>query len=125
MGEFKVWSDTAKNRIYIRIGGFIREAEAKPAIGVLQTELQKMRPDFDVVTDTSKFVPGSPAAVEALRLGAELVRDHGRRRAVRITSGIVTGLMQFKRVMGAVFDEDETVRYAGSLAEADAILDTW
>lgn len=28
MGDFKVWSDTAKNRIYIRIGGFIREAEA-------------------------------------------------------------------------------------------------
>ncbi len=70
-------------------------------------------------------MPGSTKAAEALRIGGELVKERGRRRAVRVTGGIVTGLMQFKRMLGGVFDEDENVRYARSIEEVDEILDGW
>ncbi len=125
MAEFKVWSNAAGDRLYLKIGGFFKESDARPAIDALRTELAKMQPEFDVVTDFSRFMPASPKAVEGMRAGAELVKNHGRRRAVRVSGAVVTGLLQFKRVMGSVFAEDESVRYASSLAEADAILDNW
>jgi hypothetical protein len=84
-----------------------------------------MRPDFDVVVDISQFMPGSAKAADALRRGGEMVKLRGRRRAVRIAGGVITGFMQFKRMMGGVFAEDESVRYASSVAEADRILDEW
>lgn len=125
MAEFEVTVDAAKNRLYVRLSGFFREADVQPALARLEEELSGVAPNFDVVVDISQFMPGSPRAAEALRRGGEMVKERGRRRAVRITGGIVTGLMQFKRMLGGVFAEDDTVRYASSRAEADRILDEW
>jgi len=125
MPELEVAADAASNRLYIRLSGFFREADVQPAIARLEEELKWVTPGFDVVVDISKFVPGSPSAAEALRRGGEMVKDRGRRRAVRITGGLVTGLMQFKRMLGGIFAEDDTVRYASSRAEAVRILDKW
>ena len=52
-------------------------------------------------------------------------KTRGRRRAVRVTGGIMAGFLQFKRLLSGVFEEDESVRYATSIAEADSILDNW
>ena len=125
MPEFEVTTDGDKNRLYLRLAGFFREVDVQPTIVKLEEELAKVRPGFDVVVDISQFMPGSPKAAEALRRGGGMVKVRGRRRAVRIAGGIVTGFMQFKRMMGGVFAEDESVRYASSLAEAEAILDEW
>ncbi len=125
MGNIDIRTDTGKNRLYIQLNGFFSGADLEPTLAKIRTELERTRPNFDVITDIKGFVPGSPKAAEALKAGAELVKERGRRRAVRVTGGIVTGLMQFKRMMGAVFEEDETVRYAGSIEEADQILDQW
>ena len=125
MGNFEVTADTAKARLYIRLGGFFRESDVQPTLDALRAEVERFTGPFDVITDISKFVPSSPKAAEALKQGGELVKQGGRRRAVRVTGGVVTGLMQFKRLMGGVFKEDETVRYASSVEEADRILDVW
>jgi hypothetical protein len=125
MPEFEVKADSDTNRLYLRLAGFFREADVQPTIVKLEEELAKMRPDFDVVVDISQFMPGSAKAADALRRGGEMVKLRGRRRAVRIAGGIITGFMQFKRMMGGVFAEDESVRYASSVAEADRILDEW
>lgn len=125
MGDFEIRADTLKNRLYIRISGFFREADISPTLNALRAETGKFQGPFDVVMDISKFVPGSPQAAEALRKGGEIVKEGGRRRAVRVTGGIITGIMQFKRLVGGVFAEDESVRYATSVEEADTILDSW
>lgn len=125
MGDFEIRSDAAKKRLYIRLLGFFKKGDAEPAIDRLRLELENLPPPFDVITDISSFMPGSTKAAEALRIGGELVKERGRRRAVRVTGGIVTGLMQFKRMLGGVFDEDENVRYARSIEEVDEILDGW
>jgi hypothetical protein len=125
MGDFQVRSDTVRKRLYITLGGFFRDAEVQPALDNLSAEVAKFEDEFDVVTDLTKFVPGSPAAADALKRGGEIVKENGRRRAIRVTGGIMTGLMQFKRLLGRVFEEDENVRYATSIEEADAILDSW
>lgn len=125
MGNIDIRTDTTKNRLYIRLSGFFLGADLEPTLSKIRAELEKVRPDFDVITDIKGFVPGSPKAAEAIKAGAELVKAKGRRRAVRVTGGLVTGLMQFKRMMGGVFEEDESVRYASSTGEADTLLDEW
>ena len=125
MGNFEVRADTAKGRLYIRLSGFFRESDVQPTLDALRAEVDRFTGPFDVITDISRFVPSSPKATEALKQGGELVKKFGRRRAVRVTGGIITGLMQFKRLVGGVFAEDETVRYATSIGEADKILDHW
>ena len=125
MGDFDIRADIPRSRLYVRIKGFFREADVAPTLNALRSEIGKLSGPFDVVMDISKFMPGSPQAAEALKQGGEIVKEAGRRRAVRVTGGIVTGLMQFKRLIGGVFEDDETVRYAATVEEADSILDSW
>jgi hypothetical protein len=124
MGEFEFRVDRAKNRLYLRLVGFFRSRDVDPAMRKLQAALNDLKAGFDVVTDLSDFVPGSPGAAEALRKGGELIKARGRRNGVRITGGLMTGLMQFQRLLRGVFD-DTSIRYAKSLQEADTILDEW
>ncbi len=122
--EYEVRVDPVKNRLYIRISGFFRGKDVEPAMKDLEEALRDIRPGFDTVTDLSKFVPGSPGAASALTRGGTMVKKKGRRRGVRITGGLMTGLMQFQRLVKGIFD-DQTTRSAKSVQEADAILDSW
>lgn len=124
MGRIECRADRGRNRLYIKLAGFFRGKDVDPAMVELDRALAELETGFDVITDLSEFVPGSPAAAEALRRGGEMVRDRNRRHAVRITGGLMTGLMQFQRLLKGVFDE-RSVRYARSVAEAHALLDDW
>jgi len=120
--EYRV--DKQKNRLYLKLSGFFRKGDVPETMEKLTTALAQVEPGFDVVTDLSEFVPGSPGSTAALTKGGELVAGRGRRRGVRITGGLMTGLMQFQRLLSGVF-KDEDTRYAKSVAEADAVLDNW
>ncbi|MCU0305087.1 MAG: hypothetical protein MUC56_13635 [Thermoanaerobaculales bacterium] len=124
MGTLECRADRDKNRLYIKLSGFFRGRDIDPAMAELDRVLAEIGTGFDVITDLTDFVPGSPAAAEALRRGGEKVKARNRRHAVRITGGLITGLMQFQRLLKGVFSED-SVRYAKSVAEAHAILDDW
>lgn len=114
----------AKNRLVIKLSGFFRGSDVEPAMTKLRAALVELEPGFDVITDLSDFVPGSPGAAKAMAQAGQMVKEKGRRNAVRITGGLMTGLMQFQRLLKGVFNEDE-VRYAKSIQEADSILDNW
>lgn len=116
--------DLAKNRLYITISGFFRQADVPGSMQKLENALTEVQPGFDTVTDLSSFVPGAPGASDALAMGGVMIKERGRRRGVRITGGVMAGLLQFQRLLKGVFDEENT-RYAKSLAEADSILDNW
>jgi len=120
--EFRV--DRAKNRLYIRLSGFFRGEHVGPGMADLEAALRELKPNIDVVTDLTKFVPGSPGAAAALTQGGEMIKAKGRRHGIRVTGGLMTGLMQFQRLLKGVFNEENT-RYAKSLEEADAMLDSW
>ncbi|MCU0305086.1 MAG: hypothetical protein MUC56_13630 [Thermoanaerobaculales bacterium] len=123
-GKSELRVDRAKNRLYIKLSGFFRGADVEPAMRDLEAAVRDLRPGFDTVTDLSSFVPGSPGAGDALTRAGELLRAKGRRRGVRITGGLITGLMQFQRLLKGVFSDEHT-RFAKSLREADEILDSW
>ena len=124
MADFECTTYPGKNRMYLRLSGFFKEADATELLKKLDATLDDLEPGFDVVTDLSKFVPTTPSVASALRDGAERIKARGRRRAVRIASRLVTGLLQFKRELKGVFAEG-TTRYARSKAEAERMLDEW
>lgn len=122
--KYEFRADRVKNRLYIRLSGFFRGSDVDPAMIELEAALRELKPGFDTITDLSKFVPGAPGATSALTRGGELIKNKGRRHGVRITGGLMTGLMQFQRLLKGVFDEDKT-RYVRSMQEAEATLDDW
>ena len=124
MGQYAMNFDESKNRLYIQFSGFFREAEANEAFEALKNALEGLPPEFDVVTDLSGFKPASPDVAKGFQKAARLVKESGRRYGVRVAGRIVTGLMQFKREIGGVFEEGST-RYASTVEEADRILDNW
>jgi len=124
MGDYEVRYDPAKRRLYLRLAGFFRESDALTSLAALEKELSVASPGFDVVADLSRFLPASPSAAGHIRRAAELVKTSGRRRAVRISSRLVTAMMQLNREVKGMFDE-ETIRYASSVEEAEEILDSW
>jgi hypothetical protein len=124
MAEYEVRYDPAKHRLYLKLAGFFKESEALMSLAALEQELATTTPGFDVVADLSRFLPASPSAAVHIRRAAELVKTSGRRRAVRIASRLVTAMMQLNRELKGMFDED-TIRYASSLEEAEEILDSW
>lgn len=122
--KFEFRADRAKNRLYIRLSGFFRSADVDPAMVELEAALKNLSPGFDTITDLSEFVPGAPGATAAMTKGGELIKNKGRRNGVRITGGLMTGLMQFQRLLKGVFSDDKT-KYAKSMQEAEAMLDSW
>jgi len=124
MGESEFRADAGANRLYLRMSGFFRETEGPEMVERLAAELRKLGRGFDVILDITGLKPGSPETAEMLRVAGELIRLHGRRRGVWIAGAAPTALMQLRREVGGMFDL-ETTRSAGSVPEAERILDTW
>jgi len=104
------------------LSGFFRGRDVPVMLEDLELALDDLEPGFDVIVDLSHFKPASPATARFIREGAEIIKRRGRRNAVRITGRIVSGVLQFKRILEGVFP-DETVSYAKNMEEAEAILD--
>jgi hypothetical protein len=124
MGDYEFRADTTKNRLYMHLSGYFRETDTPEMTRVLESELDKLSRGFDVILDMPGLKPGSPAAAVWIQKGAELIKSRGRRRGVHVANSFLTALMQFKRMLGGVFN-DETTRHAKSREEAERILDEW
>ena len=124
MGDSEFRADVAKNRLYLKMSGFFREDEGPEMVERLTAELRKLARGFDVILDITGLRPGSPETAEMLHVAGDLIRSHGRRRGVWIAGASATALMQFRRELGGMFDL-ETTRSAGTVAEAEKLLETW
>ncbi len=93
-------ADRSKNRAYLRMSGFFRDAEGPEMLHPLTGELDKLRRDFDVVLDMTGLRAGSPETARMLHRAAELIKARGRRRGVWIVGASATTLLQFKRELG-------------------------
>jgi hypothetical protein len=124
MGDSEFRADVPKNRLYLCMSGFFREDEGPEMLRRLAGELDKLRHNFDVILEMTGLRPGSPETAEMLHKAGELIKARGRRRGVWIISASATTLLQFKRELGGLF-EPGTTRTAGSIPEAEYVLETW
>jgi len=116
---FSVTAQVEKNRLYITLSGHLDDSEQKEASLAIIGEAGKLKPGFDLISDVSRLRPTDDAGLKQLARVQEFLRDHGLRRAIRVT-GIVLTEIQMERT-------GREVGYislnAASLEEAERILD--
>jgi hypothetical protein len=119
MGEWNVEADTAENRLYIELSGYIEGEEAEQSTNAVIEAAEQMDEGFDVITDIADVQPGDAEAVENIKRGKEAVAENGAEAAVRISPESATGQMQFERAG----DEPYAVAMADSVEKAEKLLD--
>jgi len=115
---FDARADTARNRLYITLDGYLTDDEIKEAAARTLSEARRLREGFDVVNDISTFKPASPEGAAMIGDVQKKVAGMGMNRVVRIASALAR--LQFDRgAKGAGYKGLS----AGSVEEADQLLD--
>lgn len=120
MGEYIVRADTAKNRLYITLRGFLTDSEVKAAADTVIAEASKLRPGFDAINDITTFEPVSPEGTAEMVRAQQFVKTHGVRRIIRIQPQPSLGGLQLRRKAKEIGYEADT---ATSIEEAEKLLD--
>ena len=116
----KVWSDAAKNRLYLVFQGTIPDDMAKSAAERVIEEARHLRPGFSVVNDLSQAQPAGPWGAAEIKRVQAFLGYMGIERIIRILPEVDDGVAdQFEKTAGKY----PTALTAGSIEEADAILD--
>ena len=115
---FDVRVDTAKNRIYIRLAGFMEDAELDQAAAAVRREGSRLKPGFGVVNDISEFKPASAEGAQKIAAAQKYMAERGMGTVVRIASALSN--LQFQRTAKGAGYKGLT---ASSVTEADALLD--
>lgn len=119
---FEVRADVSRNRLYVKLNGFIGLDDAKRALEQVVAEIGQLGPACTVVTDLSGLklaATGSGATLEGI-VSFFSARDVAA--VARVVGTIQTpGLHQFLESAGK--QPPYRVLYARSVAEADEQLD--
>lgn len=117
-GEFEFRVDTQHNRLYMKLSGFFRDGESEEVYRAFMEAIDQLEPGFDVINDIRGFVPASPGAADTIKRAAEVIAERKIGRTIRVTGKVVSGLMQFKRLLSGATD----VELASSVEEAERML---
>jgi hypothetical protein len=117
---FEVKANVGKNRMLIRLAGTVSADDCRTMLGMLETELQRLKPGVDVLNDVRELagIPDFPP--ETVRAAADLLIEKGVRRLVRVVgkqAGVVVSMEKTSRVFGF------SAALAYSMDEAEKVLD--
>lgn len=117
---YKVHADTARNRLYITLSGFMALEEAKQCGDETIAATRKLKPGYDVITDITDFKPGTQEVAKDIeRVQAHFLKS-GARGGVRVVGQNAASSMQFARVAKQAGFQSSNV---ATLAEAEKLLD--
>jgi hypothetical protein len=121
MGSYKVKVDTANNRFYLTVEGYITDAQAKACADESDPLLRRLRPGFAVISDITTAKPASPDGVLELMRTQTLAKELGMGRVIRVVPSETTmAVMQMARTAKEVGYE---AQFAASVEEAEKMLD--
>jgi len=118
---YSIKADTRKNRLYLKLNGFLADDEVKKAGEEVIQAIARLQPDMTIITDISEFKPTSPSAAVYIKDAQAAAFQKGVKHAVRIVKNPIVN-MQFNRTQreaGAKYD----VLEASSVEEAEQLLD--
>ena len=118
--SYKIWADTAKNRLYIVLKGSIPDEMAKAAAETVMAETKKLSAGFCVVNDISEMQPASPKGAAEIKRAQAFLGYMGVRRIIRVIPAAGPAVQkQFESPPPGY----PAANAASSIAEAEAILD--
>jgi hypothetical protein len=117
---YEAKADLIKNRLYIKLSGFMeKEAISKAADAVIR-EAKKLKPNFNVINDISEFKPTTHEAANEIRRAQEYLKNHNVGRVIRVIArAAIVGAMQLERTGKEAGYDANTV---ASIAEAEKLL---
>ncbi len=115
--------DPIKNRLTLTLSGKFDISEAIETINLISREVNKMKPNFDVVTDLRFFKTVSLSAAKKIKEGTHLLQQYGMKRVVRVVGGSQLAVKVLARY-SSLFDSNIEVYYVPTLEKADEILTT-
>ena len=93
---FEVKADLGKNVLFIKLEGNMSNDEMVSAAEAVIKETKKLKKNFTVVNDVSKFKPASPEGAKEILRAQKFVSDNGSGKIIRIVEGVL-GKMQLNR----------------------------
>ena len=130
---FEITADSTKNRLYVKVAGFLGQPELKQAADQFIEQVKTLRSPIDVVNDVSTFRPSTPEGADEIKRAQTFLQEYGVRHVIRIVELLpgdarssfeqaahTMGAAQFRRTAREVgYKADEAL----TRAEADAKLD--
>ena len=90
--------DTAKNRIYIWVQGFLTMEKALELKQVYSDAIGRCRPGFTVLSYVEEFAPGAPEIQEVIAQMKKMAAEAGIARVARVVGKKPLGGMQIHRL---------------------------
>jgi len=118
---YTIQSDKIKNRLIMSLSGQVDMVTAKKLFFNLVTEIHKLRPGFDIITDLQAYENGDTNAGYILKQAVETSGEYGVGKIIRVVGGSKNAVIQFETYTEK--RPDYPVTYVATLEEALAILD--
>ena len=118
---YEIRADGPRNRLHMRLTGFMTDADAVQVAEATIAEMQKLRPGFAIINDIRGLKPTTQAASDQLRRAQEAAVKHGFSRAIRVVGDQVVTHMQWSRTLKAAHGRDAET--AATMEEAERMLE--
>ncbi len=119
---YKITVDRAKNRLYVKLDGFMGEEELRDAADMVIAQVKTLRPGFDIINDISEYKPTTPEGVREVERAMKFIVDNGVGHIFRVTASQRIARLQFLR-MAYETGTNVVAREVTSFEEAERKLD--
>ena len=118
---YDIHADVPRNRLYMRLTGFMSDADALRVAEATIAEMQKLKAGFTIINDIRGLKPTTQAASDQLRRAQEAAVKHGFSRAIRVVGDQVITHMQWSRTLKAASGREAET--AATMEQAEQMLD--
>lgn len=117
---WSVRADPGKNRLYLKLEGFLGTDELRDAGAKVLSEVKRLKSGFTLVNDISTFKPANDEGAAVIGEVQRAIASMGLTAVARVAPTAL-GRLQFERITKGAVSYDTVV--VGSVAEADRALD--
>lgn len=120
MEKCEAWADVPKNRLYIKVTGFLTDEETREWVDAILQELEKLKPDFDFIADLSAGKAATQEGTKQFNRIYEAFKAKNVRRDILIVKDDIIQMQLQRKARDAGFTKEE---YAASIEEAERMLE--
>jgi hypothetical protein len=118
---FDIQANIPKNRLYLRLVGFMSDEDAATVADRIISEVGKLKTGFAIINDISGLKPASQVAAEHLRRAQDLSIKRGSGRIIRVVGSQAITQMQWNRTLKE--SQGKAAEVAATFEDAEKMLD--
>lgn len=117
---YTVKAEISKNRLYIKLAGFLSASEASDIKIDIMNEAAKLDPGFDIINDITNFRLGLDETAYLLNETIEFLIEKKVNRIIRVVGSSRAGLIQLAKYTRK--DDKYVTHFVPSIEEAEELL---